>query len=107
MQSEYQTALPTDSQGLTVWPLACVWFCRYGGGRAGLSDTLVGALWVLDSLCEFAVAGATGFHLHWGSGGWPDGTRGQPNTGIQTNFYWDYDGQKYEYKQLQAMRVSA
>jgi hypothetical protein len=39
-------------------------FCRYGGGKAGMSDTLVGGLWVADALFAFARAGAKGFHLH-------------------------------------------
>lgn len=60
----------------------------YGGGRAGLSDTFVGALWNVDALLAFANAGASGFHFHWGYGGSPDGG-GQPNVGVQTNFYAD------------------
>jgi hypothetical protein len=61
----------------------------YGGGRANLSDTLVGALWVADALFAFSSAGAKAFHLHWGLGGHPSGTLGQPNTGVQTNFHFD------------------
>jgi hypothetical protein len=38
--------------------------CRYGGGKTGMSDTLVGGLWVADALFAFARAGAKGFHLH-------------------------------------------
>jgi hypothetical protein len=38
--------------------------CRYGGGKVGMSDTLVGGLWVADALFAFARAGAKGFHLH-------------------------------------------
>lgn len=61
----------------------------YGGGRPDLSDTLVGALWVTDALFAFSNAGAKAFHLHWGVGGDPSGTLGQPNTGVQTNFHFD------------------
>jgi hypothetical protein len=62
--------------------------CRYGGGRAGLSDTMAGTLWVADALFAFASAGARAFHLHWGHGGLPfEG--GAPNVGVQTNF--DYN----------------
>lgn len=60
-------------------------FCRYGGGRVGLSDTMTGAFWVADALFAFANAGARAFHLHWGKGGDPSGDS-QPNTGVQTNF---------------------
>eukprot|EP00775_Hariotina_reticulata_P002235 gene2235-2547_t len=65
----------------------------YGGGRAGLSDTMAGTLWVMDSLFAFSKAGARAFHLHWGVGGAPgkdalSGTLGQPNTGVQTNFHF-------------------
>jgi len=65
----------------------------YGGGRAGLSDTMAGTLWVMDSLFAFSRAGARAFHLHWGLGGAPgkdalSGTLGQPNTGVQTNFHF-------------------
>lgn len=62
--------------------------CRYGGGRAGLSDTMAGTLWVTDALFAFAQGGARAFHLHWGHGGMPyEG--GSPNVGVQTNF--DYN----------------
>jgi hypothetical protein len=57
----------------------------------GLSDTLVGAFWVADSLFAFANAGAKAFHLHWGKGGTPSGDS-QPNTGVQTNFVKDVSG---------------
>ena len=57
----------------------------YGGGRAGFSETMVGALWCADALFAFAQAGASGFHFHWGFGGLPK-EGGQPNTGVQTNF---------------------
>jgi hypothetical protein len=50
---------------------------------------MTGALWVADALFEFARAGAAGFHLHFIVGGAPDGTLGQPNTGVQTNFYYE------------------
>lgn len=79
---------------------------RYGGGRPGMSDTLVGGLWVADALFAFAKAGAKAFHLHWGIGGHPTGQLGQPNTGVQTNFYYKYKGKTYEYKDLMALRVS-
>jgi hypothetical protein len=59
---------------------------RYGGGRSGLSDTMAGALWCADALFAFAKAGASGFHFHWGFGGQPL-VGGQPNTGVQTNFF--------------------
>jgi hypothetical protein len=42
-----------------------------------------------------------------GIGGHPTGDLGQPNTGVQTNFYYKYKNQTYEYKQLQALRVSS
>lgn len=62
--------------------------CRYGGGRADLSDTMAGTLWVADALFTFAANGARAFHLHWGHGGLPyEG--GSPNVGVQTNF--DYN----------------
>jgi hypothetical protein len=49
---------------------------------------MAGTLWCLDALFAFSRAGASGFHFHWGFGGRPvDG--GQPNTGVQTNFYDD------------------
>ncbi len=57
----------------------------YGGGRAGLSDTMAGTMWCADALFAFANAGASGFHFHWGFGGRPI-HGGQPNTGVQTNF---------------------
>jgi hypothetical protein len=60
----------------------------YGGGRAGLSDTVAGTMWCADALFAFANAGATGFHFHWGFGGRPY-YGGQPNTGVQTNFFRD------------------
>jgi hypothetical protein len=41
-----------------------------------------------------------------GIGGHPTGDLGQPNTGVQTNFYYKYKNQAYEFKQLQALRVS-
>jgi hypothetical protein len=44
--------------------------------------------------------------LAGGIGGHPSGDLGQPNTGVQTNFYYKYKNQTYEYKQLQALRVS-
>jgi len=40
--------------------------CRYGGGRVGLSETMVGAFWAADALFAFANAGARAFHFHWG-----------------------------------------
>ncbi|GBF97376.1 hypothetical protein Rsub_11023 [Raphidocelis subcapitata] len=58
----------------------------YGGGRAGLSDTMAGTVWCADALFAFAQAGASGFHFHWGFGGRPL-LGGQPNTGVQTNFW--------------------
>jgi hypothetical protein len=80
--------------------------CRYGGGRPQLSDTITGALWVADALFEFARAGAAGFHLHVGVGGAPDGSLGQPNTGVQTNFYYETaGGVRKEYKELMEQQV--
>ena len=67
--------------------------CRYGGGRPGLSDTFTGAMWVADALFAFAQAGARAFHLHWGLGGHPSGSLGQPNTGVQTNFHFNVSQQ--------------
>lgn len=61
---------------------------RYGGGRADLSDTMAGTLWVADALFAFAAGGARAFHLHWGHGGLPF-QGGSPNVGVQTNF--DYN----------------
>lgn len=40
-----------------------------------------------------------------GIGGHPTGDLGQPNTGVQTNFYYKYKNATYEFKQLQALRV--
>ncbi|WIA13252.1 hypothetical protein OEZ85_006841 [Tetradesmus obliquus] len=57
----------------------------YGGGRVGLSDTMVGAFWTIDALFAFANAGALSFHLHWGNGGQPNGDN-PPSVGVQTNF---------------------
>jgi hypothetical protein len=57
----------------------------YGAGRAGLSETMAGALWCADALFAFAQAGASGFHFHWGFGGVPK-EGGPPNVGVQTNF---------------------
>jgi hypothetical protein len=65
----------------------------YGGGRAGLSDTMAGTMWCADALFAFAQAGAVGFHFHWGFGGRPI-YGGQPNTGVQTNF-WPKDDKPY------------
>eukprot|EP00882_Tetradesmus_deserticola_P012264 GHRQ01012998.1.p1 GENE.GHRQ01012998.1~~GHRQ01012998.1.p1 ORF type:complete len:237 (+),score=52.89 GHRQ01012998.1:871-1581(+) len=70
-----------------------------------MSDTLVGGVWVPDALFAFARAGAKGLHMHWGVGGDPIRNLGQPNTGVQTNFYYTYKNLFYEHKQLQAMRV--
>lgn len=58
---------------------------RYGGGRVGLSDTMVGTFWTIDALFAFANAGAVAFHLHWGKGGDPAGDN-PPSVGVQTNF---------------------
>eukprot|EP00882_Tetradesmus_deserticola_P029007 GHRQ01032382.1.p1 GENE.GHRQ01032382.1~~GHRQ01032382.1.p1 ORF type:complete len:168 (-),score=31.09 GHRQ01032382.1:140-643(-) len=80
--------------------------CRYGGGRAGLSDTCAATMWQLDALPEFAKAGAGGFHCHWGIGGAPDGTMGQPNTGVQTNFFYRVGDKRLEYKELKRQGVS-
>lgn len=60
----------------------------FGGGRVGLSDTYVGALWSADLALAFANAGASGFHVHWGFGGAPI-VGGAPNVGVQTNFFDD------------------
>eukprot|EP00878_Enallax_costatus_P022038 GHUV01023362.1.p1 GENE.GHUV01023362.1~~GHUV01023362.1.p1 ORF type:complete len:113 (-),score=15.11 GHUV01023362.1:293-631(-) len=71
-----------------ITPAAAAFVNRYGGGRANLSDTMAGTLWISDALFAFANAGARAFHLHWGYGGVPfDG--GAPNVGVQTNF--DYN----------------
>jgi hypothetical protein len=67
---------------------------------------MAGMFWVLDALCEMSKAGAGGFHLHWGIGGAPDGTMGQPNTGVQTNFFYKVGNQRLEYKQLKERGVS-
>jgi hypothetical protein len=47
---------------------------------------MAGALWCADALFAFASTGASGFHFHWGFGGQPL-QGGQPNTGVQTNFF--------------------
>lgn len=60
-----------------------------------MSDTMVGALWVADALFAFGLAGAKAFHLHWGIGGDPSGSLGQPNTGVQTNFLLDVSNARY------------
>lgn len=65
--------------------------CRYGGGRADLSDTMAGTLWVADALFAFAANGARAFHLHWGHGGLPF-QGGSPNVGVQTNFDYNVSG---------------
>ncbi|WIA29580.1 hypothetical protein OEZ86_012072 [Tetradesmus obliquus] len=79
----------------------------YGGGRPALSDTMTGTLWVADALFEFALAGAAGFHLHFGVGGAPDGSLGQPNTGVQTNFYYETaGGARREFKELAALQIN-
>lgn len=79
---------------------------RYGGGRAGLSDTMAGTFWVLDALCELGKAGAAGLLFHWGLGGAEDGTMGSPNTGVQTNFFYKVGGKRLEYKELKSRGVS-
>jgi hypothetical protein len=67
---------------------------------------MTGALWVADALFEFARAGAAGFHLHFGIGGAPDGSLGQPNTGVQTNFYYETPGGgRKEHKELDDLQV--
>jgi hypothetical protein len=53
-----------------------------------------------------AKAGAGGFHLHWGIGGAPDGTMGQPNTGVQTNFFYKVGKERLDYTQLKPRGVS-
>eukprot|EP00882_Tetradesmus_deserticola_P033502 GHRQ01038275.1.p1 GENE.GHRQ01038275.1~~GHRQ01038275.1.p1 ORF type:complete len:228 (+),score=62.39 GHRQ01038275.1:174-857(+) len=63
-------------------------------------------MWQLDALPEFAKAGAGGFHCHWGIGGAPDGTMGQPNTGVQTNFFYRVGDKRLEYKELKRQGVS-
>ena len=47
---------------------------------------MAGTMWCVDALFAFARAGAEGFHFHWGFGGRPV-HGGQPNTGVQTNFW--------------------
>jgi hypothetical protein len=91
---------------ITNNPQSLLRVCRYGGGRAGLSDTMAGTFWVLDALCEMAKAGAAGFHLHWGIGGAPDGTMGQPNTGVQTNFFYQVGDERLDYTELKPRGVS-
>jgi hypothetical protein len=51
-------------------------------------------LWCADALFAFSKAGAVGFHFHWGFGGRPI-HGGQPNTGVQTNFYDDDPARPY------------
>lgn len=41
------------------------------GGKAGITDSLTGALWVADYSMEMARAGMTSVSLHWGKGGGP------------------------------------
>jgi hypothetical protein len=55
------------------------------GGAAGVSEVLGAALWTADTTFEFARAGATGVHMHWGVGGTTQGG-GPAYTGVQTNF---------------------
>lgn len=66
----------------------------------------MGALWVADALFEFAKAGAASFHLHWGVGGHPAQHLGSPNTGVQTNYYYTFKGNKLTDKQLAALGVN-
>ncbi len=41
----------------------------YGGGRAGVSDTLGAALWGVDYMFQLAASGYTGCNFHGGTGG--------------------------------------
>lgn len=41
----------------------------YGGGRAGVSDTLAAALWGVDYMFQLAAAGYSGCNFHGGTGG--------------------------------------
>lgn len=100
---EYQRLVEKEKLGVRISETNSL----YGGGKVNMSDTLIGGLWVADALFAFARAGAKGFHLHWGIGGHPTGDLGQPNTGVQTNFYYKYKNATYEFKQLQALRVDA
>jgi len=55
---------------------------------------MAGTMWCADALFAFAQAGAAGFHFHWGFGGRPI-HGGQPNTGVQTNFFKDSNNKPY------------
>lgn len=55
------------------------------GGKRGLSEVFGAALWTADTTFEFAKAGASGIHMHWGNGGTPGGG-GPAYVGVQTNF---------------------
>jgi hypothetical protein len=55
---------------------------------------MAGTLWCADALFAFAAAGAAGFHFHWGFGGRPQ-LGGQPNTGVQTNWFKNADSKPY------------
>jgi hypothetical protein len=46
-------------------------------------------------------------HLHWSIRDAPDGTMGQPNTGVQTNFFYQVGNERLDYTQLKPRGVSA
>lgn len=55
------------------------------GGKEGLSEVFGAALWTADVALEFARAGATGVHMHWGFGGDPR-TGGPAYVGVMTQY---------------------
>ncbi|KAF6259983.1 hypothetical protein COO60DRAFT_937688 [Scenedesmus sp. NREL 46B-D3] len=102
----HHAACPTHGAGHPSRCAPAAMLGRYGGGRAGLSDTMAGTFWVLDALCELGKAGAAGLLFHWGLGGAEDGTMGSPNTGVQTNFFYKVGGKRLEYKELKSRGLS-
>ena len=55
------------------------------GGQGGVSEVFGAALWTADAALEFARAGATGVHMHWGFGGDPR-TGGPAYVGVMTQY---------------------
>jgi hypothetical protein len=55
------------------------------GGQGALSNTMAAALWTAEVAFEFAKAGASGVHFHWGNGGALD-NNSPAYIGVQTFF---------------------
>jgi hypothetical protein len=55
------------------------------GGQGALSNTMAAALWTAEVAFEFAKAGASGVHFHWGNGGALDNVS-PAYIGVQTFF---------------------